>query len=459
MIQQSDRLMNRQLDPGAARKLRRRVESKGIRLVLQQGVRIIKGEHSVEAVTTRYGEFIPCDTVVFCTGIVANVDLASAAGIRIAALLEPGGVNPFSKTAAALAVFSLLSTLAVGLIWVLPALQPPFSVTDFQYQVTWTDSLWKQVTGFSMLSLTLIGLLMSLRKRFGLKLKGEFEHWRLLHAILGCLALVGGQSESLAYRELSVSRLARRINRDRGELGEPNRFRERTEIAPPWMVDSCADRVALADPANCSHFDRLLILRLSIQSRSNYLPIESGVKKSVIWGIWLIVTASIGGCFHEGKAISHKVYSDSLFAVMKAERTNYTKLIIARLGPKGANVIKPDEHWQDIENGSPLPAQMFRATAESVKEVTEEFTYSLQCNWPINKQNGPVTDMEKEGLQFVIDHPGENFYGTETLGDKKYYTAVYADVAIDDACISCHNNHKDSPKTDFKLGVVIRVPL
>jgi Protein of unknown function (DUF3365) len=172
----------------------------------------------------------------------------------------------------------------------------------------------------------------------------------------------------------------------------------------------------------------------------------------------------VAGCLHEKKGIDPKVYTDSLFAVMKASRTNYTKLIVARLGPTGANVIKPDEHWKDIGNGSPLPAQMFRANAEAVKELTEEFTYSLQSIWPINKQNGPVTDMEKEGLQYVVDHPGENFYGTEKLGDQDYYTAVYPDVAVSEACTSCHNQHKDSPKTDFKLGdvmggVVIRVPL
>ncbi|MGH8548605.1 MAG: Tll0287-like domain-containing protein [Methylococcales bacterium] len=139
-------------------------------------------------------------------------------------------------------------------------------------------------------------------------------------------------------------------------------------------------------------------------------------------------------------------------------------MIVARLGPKGANVIKPDEHRKDIPNGSPLPAQMFRADAESVKELTDDFTYTLQSMWPVNKQNAPVTDMEKEALQFVVDHPGENFYGIEKLGDQDYYTAVYADVAVDEACIACHNNHKDSPRTDFKMGdvmggVVIRVPL
>jgi hypothetical protein len=107
---------------------------------------------------------------------------------------------------------------------------------------------------------------------------------------------------------------------------------------------------------------------------------------------------------------------------------------------------------------------MFRAGAEKAAEMTDQFTYSLQSIWPVNKQNAPRTDMEKEGLQFVADNPGKNFYGTEALGDVSYFTAVYADVAVSPACVSCHNEHIDSPKTDFALGevmggVVIRVPL
>ncbi len=166
----------------------------------------------------------------------------------------------------------------------------------------------------------------------------------------------------------------------------------------------------------------------------------------------------------EPKGIDPHVYTDSLFAVMNADRANYTKLVIARLGPKGANVIKPDEHWEDHENGALLPAQMFRAGAEAVAEVTDEFTYSLQSSWPINSQNKPKTDVEKEGLEFVAANPGQRFYGEEKLGDTTYFTAVYPDIAVSAACIDCHNEHKDSPKTDFKIGevmggVVIRVPL
>lgn len=173
------------------------------------------------------------------------------------------------------------------------------------------------------------------------------------------------------------------------------------------------------------------------------------------------------GCNEQEQAaagIAPEQYTDSLFAVMNADRANYTKLIVQRLGPNGADAIKPDEHWKDMENGALLPAQMFRAGSEAVAQVTDEFTYSLQSIWPINAQNEPKTPMEKEGLQYVADNPGKNFYGKETLGDTTYFTAVYPDVAVSKACTSCHNEHKDSPRTDFKLGevmggVVIRVPL
>jgi len=187
--------------------------------------------------------------------------------------------------------------------------------------------------------------------------------------------------------------------------------------------------------------------------------------KSVMLGSVVAGALLVTGCGEpEVTGIEPSVYTDSLFAVMKADRTNYTKLVVKRLGPAGADVVKPDEHWEDLPNGTLLPAQMFRAGAEAVAEMTDDFTYSLQSIWPINSQNAPKTPMEKEGLEYIAANPGENFYGKEELGGTTYFTAVYPDVAVSDACTTCHNEHKDSPKTDFKLGevmggVVIRVPL
>jgi len=188
------------------------------------------------------------------------------------------------------------------------------------------------------------------------------------------------------------------------------------------------------------------------------------MKNAAIFGL-LGSTLVLASCGEEKTVgIDPKVHTDGLFAVMNADRANYTKLIVQRLGPNGAGAITPKEEWMDLDDGAPLPAQMFRAGSEAVSQVTDDFTYTLQSLWPINKQNAPKSAMEEEGLKYINDNPGENFYGTEELGGTQYFTAVYADVAVAAACVDCHNDHKDSPKSDFKIGdvmggVVIRVPL
>ncbi len=157
-----------------------------------------------------------------------------------------------------------------------------------------------------------------------------------------------------------------------------------------------------------------------------------------------------------------KQLTDWLHLVMSTDRAVYTKKIVNRLVKK-EKVIKASEHFED-DKALVLPAQMFRFGAETVAKKTDDFSYSLQSLWPINKQNAPVTEVEKAGLKFVAENKGQNYYGEEELGGVKYFTAVYADTAVAPVCVSCHNEHKDTPKSDFKLGdvmggVVIRVPI
>jgi len=158
-----------------------------------------------------------------------------------------------------------------------------------------------------------------------------------------------------------------------------------------------------------------------------------------------------------------KQVADALHAVMESDRIVYTKNVVNRLQNK-EKVIKASEHWED-DKALPLPAQMFRMGAELVAQKNVGFSYGLLSLWPVNKQNEPKTEIEKAGLDFVAKNGGkESYYGEEKLGDTTYFTAVYADVAVADACVTCHNNHADSPRTDFKLGdvmggVVIRIPI
>jgi hypothetical protein len=162
------------------------------------------------------------------------------------------------------------------------------------------------------------------------------------------------------------------------------------------------------------------------------------------------------------KAIPLQQVADMLHAVMEADRTVYTTRVVNRLQNE-EKVITADEHFAD-KKALPLPAQMFRFGAERVAETTRSFSYSLLSLWPINKQNAPRTAAEKDGLEAVNSAKEKAFYKEETLGGKKYLTAVYADVAVSPGCVSCHNTHLESPRTDFKLndvmgGVVIRLPM
>ena len=164
----------------------------------------------------------------------------------------------------------------------------------------------------------------------------------------------------------------------------------------------------------------------------------------------------------ESSGISPQLMADALHAVLESDRTVYTKQVVNRLQNQ-ENVIKASEHWQD-DKALPLPAQMFRMGAELVGEKDPGFTYALLSMWPVNKQNKPKTEVETAGLKFVADNKGRNYYGEEELGGQKYFTAVYADTGVAEACVKCHNEHKDSPRRDFALGdvmggVVIRIPI
>ena len=98
-----------------------------------------------------------------------------------------------SKSHKGLLISSCLAAVLVPLFF---ALGPfPFAETvqsswrkiDF----LWQDSFAKQVTGFTLLGISLLGLLLSLRKRWSWFTLGEFASWRTLHSVLGVGTLVG----------------------------------------------------------------------------------------------------------------------------------------------------------------------------------------------------------------------------------------------------------------------------
>jgi nitrite reductase (NADH) large subunit len=78
-----DRLMERQLDAPAADLLKKLVERKGIKVLLNANTARIHGQSQVEGVELADGRRIEADAVVFAAGIRPNTALAKEAGISV----------------------------------------------------------------------------------------------------------------------------------------------------------------------------------------------------------------------------------------------------------------------------------------------------------------------------------------------------------------------------------------
>ncbi|MAZ89560.1 MAG: hypothetical protein CL693_18150 [Cellvibrionaceae bacterium] len=83
LIQQSGRLMNRQLDDTAADLLLEKVKALGIEVITNSGVREVLGNGRVSGIRIRSGEIIECDTVLLCAGIRPNIDMAREARLKV----------------------------------------------------------------------------------------------------------------------------------------------------------------------------------------------------------------------------------------------------------------------------------------------------------------------------------------------------------------------------------------
>lgn len=152
--------------------------------------------------------------------------------------------------------------------------------------------------------------------------------------------------------------------------------------------------------------------------------------------------------------------ADYLHAVIEAQRTVYTTNVVDALDSKG---IHAEEHWKQ-QKALPLPAQMILDGGRLVAEKGLGLKYRLASLTPIYVWNAPATDFERQGLEAVAKDPTKPFKGFVRIGRDRFFQAIYADRAVSQACVNCHNSHINSPKKDYKLndvmgGIIITIPI
>src|SRR5579884_2493673 len=152
--------------------------------------------------------------------------------------------------------------------------------------------------------------------------------------------------------------------------------------------------------------------------------------------------------------------TDYLHAVIESHRTFYTVQVVERLQQKGAMVAS--HNWRTAPT-LPLPAQFLMEANDLGANTGSRVRYKLISRWPINPQNAPASEFERKGLEAIETTQERPYAGIVTAGKEKWFTAIYADLAVSQACVGCHNSNPQSPKRDFKHGdvmgaVVISIP-
>ncbi|MEM7758661.1 MAG: DUF3365 domain-containing protein [Cyanobacteria bacterium P01_G01_bin.67] len=189
------------------------------------------------------------------------------------------------------------------------------------------------------------------------------------------------------------------------------------------------------------------------------------------------IACSGGGSTQAEAGISPEVAVDYVHTVLLADRTAYTKHVVNRLQklegkekPDGVIPAEATEGW-DQTGGVPLPAQMFRLGSEVAADTAEEkgigFTYNLISTWNINDSHAPKSEFEKKAME-IVNETGEPYKEYQEIGGQKYFSALYPDKAVAEACVTCHNTHpvhlERYPDKVFEMdevmgGIIINLPI
>ncbi|MGZ8189615.1 MAG: c-type heme family protein [Methylococcaceae bacterium] len=168
-------------------------------------------------------------------------------------------------------------------------------------------------------------------------------------------------------------------------------------------------------------------------------------------GIYLFVSAPPP--LDEPKTQAANIPVEQMFTLLQAENAAARSIWTREIVGAGKKVgLKFDEHWRDSDlEAGPLPALFLRETAKSMEKTPVRLSLFLGSDYPISPDNR-FEGMQQEKFQILRQSQQPQFF---YMPDTRLYTAMFADVAIAEPCIECHNKHEQSLKHDWRLNDVM----
>jgi hypothetical protein len=152
--------------------------------------------------------------------------------------------------------------------------------------------------------------------------------------------------------------------------------------------------------------------------------------------------------------------ADSYLRTLEAVRAVYTSEVVNRL-PDSVLVTHDYDHYAEAV---PLPATFTIALAQDLGASIEGLEVRLYSEYPFPFR-GPVDmdDFERRAMDSLKVKPSAAFSAVEGTGAERVLRYARGDTMRAE-CVSCHNSHPDSPKTDWAVGdlrgvLAISVPM
>lgn len=149
------------------------------------------------------------------------------------------------------------------------------------------------------------------------------------------------------------------------------------------------------------------------------------------------------------KYIGATISSAQLFELLQQENNIIRKLWTKEiLGDGKKQGLKFSENWHEagVEAG-PLPALFLREIALRLEKSPIPLSLFLGSDAPINQANAFDAVQSEKFETIKKDRRPQFFYAA----DIERHIGMFPDIASVKPCVQCHNDHKDSPKTDWKL--------
>lgn len=170
--------------------------------------------------------------------------------------------------------------------------------------------------------------------------------------------------------------------------------------------------------------------------------------------IYLFVTAppplESDGAYNKNTS---KIHSSVLFRILNAENGVVRALWTSDMVSAGKQAgLQFSEDWQDASvDAGPLPALFLRETARSLEHNPSALSLFLGSDYPIRNSNRfEGIQLEKFSVLKQTQEP-QFFYAP----DIQRHIAMFPDMAVNDACVQCHNKHQQSSKNDWKKDDVM----